>query len=200
MPSRKIKIRKSGRRKKPQKAKSRKTPTKTKSRKIRKSRSPKGKKLPPKGKKLPQRPRVLTMADLDADLSVSKPKKASLPNQKMTKAQVDMSEVIWNSEKAASLDDIKSNIRAAFKKLFARSMKSKRASGVRILAKKLFGSFVVDACVDHTKFCNDSNPVPASNMDHTGAAIPIKISRKINGQVKMCYYSGLKALDLIKIL
>lgn len=141
MPSRKIKIRKSGRRKKPQKAKSRKTPTKTKSRKIRKSRSPKGKKLPPKGKKLPQRPRVLTMADLDADLSVSKPKKASLPNQKMTKAQVDMSEVIWNSEKAASLDDIKSNIRAAFKKLFARSMKSKRASGVRILAKKLFEVF-----------------------------------------------------------
>ena len=141
MPSRKIKIRKSGRRKKPQKAKSRKTPTKTKSRKIRKSRSPKGKKLPPKGKKLPQRPRVLTMADLDTDLSVSKPKKASLPNQKMTKAQVDMSEVIWNSEKAASLDDIKSNIRAAFKKLFARSMKSKRASGVRILAKKLFEVF-----------------------------------------------------------
>ena len=140
MPSRKIKIRKSGRRKKPQKAKSRKTPTKTKSRKIRKSRSPKGKKLP-SGKKLPQRPRVLTMADLDTDLSVSKPKKASLPNQKMTKAQVDMSEVIWNSEKAASLDDVKSNIRAAFKKLFARGMKSKRASGVRILAKKLFEVF-----------------------------------------------------------
>jgi len=134
--SRTRKIRKSDRRKQPRKIR----PRKSRTRKIKKSRSA-GKKASSAGKKAIPSVRTLTLADLDADLKVSDSKKTKLPNLKMTKAQADMSEIIWNSEKADSLDNIKESIRATFKKKFGGNMKGQRASRARILAKKLFEVF-----------------------------------------------------------